>query len=217
MLAPRSSPIRTGTTYSCPRRSWRTGRSSSRGGTLEQLFAGTKGYPGSTGRGFVVALEPTSGKLLWKHDVGPKPAKLDPPVVVEGDWGKYTFDSGPATSSVWSTPDVRSGIEHNLLRHGREHRSAAADEGEPEASPPRTRARWCAWTPPPASGSGTRRSTQMTCGRTRCEPTIRRPGLYKDCSIGDSPKILTVELERQAGQGCRRGLQEWRFLSPACR
>ena len=65
------------------------------GGTLEQLFAGTPGYAGSTGRGFVVALEPKTGKIVWKYDVGPKPEKLDPPVVVEGDWGKHTFEHGP--------------------------------------------------------------------------------------------------------------------------
>src|SRR5262249_53904974 len=70
------------------------------GGPLEQLFAGTKEYPGSTGRGFVVALEPKTGRVVWKYDVGPKPEKLDPPVVVEGDWGKYKFEYGPATSSV---------------------------------------------------------------------------------------------------------------------
>ncbi len=74
------------------------------GGTLEQLFAGTKAYPGSTGRGFVVALEPKTGKIVWKYDVGPKPAKLDPPVIVKDSWGEHKWDHGPATSSVWCTP-----------------------------------------------------------------------------------------------------------------
>jgi polyvinyl alcohol dehydrogenase (cytochrome) len=53
------------------------------GGTLEQLFAGTKKYAGSTGRGFLVALDTKTGKIVWKHDVGPKPEKLDPPVILE--------------------------------------------------------------------------------------------------------------------------------------
>jgi outer membrane protein assembly factor BamB len=74
------------------------------GGTLEQLIGGTRDYPGCTGRGFVVALEPRSGKIVWKHDVGPKPEKLDPAVVIEDAWGKHTFESGPTTSSVWCTP-----------------------------------------------------------------------------------------------------------------
>src|SRR5438128_1664457 len=34
------------------------------GGTLEQMFAGSTSYPGSTGRGFLVALEPKTGKLV---------------------------------------------------------------------------------------------------------------------------------------------------------
>ena len=42
------------------------------GGTLEQLFAGTTAYPGSTGRGFLIALYPKSGRIVWKYDVGPK-------------------------------------------------------------------------------------------------------------------------------------------------
>ena len=63
------------------------------GGTLEQLFAGTPDYAGSTGRGFLVALDPKTGKVVWKYDVGPKPEKLDPPVVVEETWGKHTFES----------------------------------------------------------------------------------------------------------------------------
>ena len=40
------------------------------GGTLEQLFAGTTGYPGSTGRGFLVALDPKTGKVIWKYEIG---------------------------------------------------------------------------------------------------------------------------------------------------
>ena len=74
------------------------------GGTMEQMYAGTKAYPGSTGRGFVMALEPESGKIIWKYDVGEKPQKLDPPVTVTNDWGTTTYTHGPATSSVWSTP-----------------------------------------------------------------------------------------------------------------
>jgi outer membrane protein assembly factor BamB len=45
------------------------------------LIAGTPGYPGSVGRGFLVALDRETGKVLWKHDVGPKPEKLDSPSI----------------------------------------------------------------------------------------------------------------------------------------
>src|SRR2546426_3907745 len=81
------------------------------GGALEQLFAGSPFYKGSTGRGFVIALEPKTGRIAWKHDIGPKPEPLDPPITIKDSWGEHVFYHGPATSSVWSTPslDAESG------------------------------------------------------------------------------------------------------------
>ena len=81
------------------------------GGTLEQIYTGNFFSRGSTGRGFVVALEPKTGKIAWKFDVGPKPERLDPPITITDSWGSHTFTSGPATSSVWCTPsfDAKTG------------------------------------------------------------------------------------------------------------
>ena len=42
------------------------------GGTLEQLVAGGLFYRGSTGRGFLLALEPKTGRIAWKYDLGPE-------------------------------------------------------------------------------------------------------------------------------------------------
>src|SRR5262249_35965025 len=50
------------------------------GGSLEQVVAALPLYLGCTGRGFVVALEPKTGKVVWKYDVGPKPHQRDPPI-----------------------------------------------------------------------------------------------------------------------------------------
>ncbi len=50
-----------------------TERSSSEAAHWNNSFAGTKEYAGATGRGFVVAVEPLTGQVMWKHDVGPKP------------------------------------------------------------------------------------------------------------------------------------------------
>src|SRR5262249_3432910 len=36
------------------------------GGTLEQVVAASPFYKGCTGRGFVLALEPATGKIVWK-------------------------------------------------------------------------------------------------------------------------------------------------------
>ncbi len=74
------------------------------GGTLEQVFSAAPGYKGCTGRGFVLALEPKTGRVVWKYDVGPKPEPLDPPITIKDSWGDHVFYFGPATSSVWSTP-----------------------------------------------------------------------------------------------------------------
>ena len=56
------------------------------------------------GRGFVVALEPQTGRVVWKYDVGPKPGPLSPPVTITDGWGAHVFRYGPCTSMVWSTP-----------------------------------------------------------------------------------------------------------------
>src|SRR6266404_1433793 len=65
-------------------------------------------YEGFTGRGFVMALEPHSGRIAWKYDVGPKPERLDPPIKIKDAWGEHVFQFGPATSTVWSTPSYHA-------------------------------------------------------------------------------------------------------------
>ena len=51
-----------------------------------------------------MALEPKTGQIVWKYDVGPKPEPLDPPITIKDSWGDHIFYFGPATSSVWCTP-----------------------------------------------------------------------------------------------------------------
>lgn len=178
------------------------------GGTLEQLFAGTKGYPGSTGRGFVVAVEPKTGKVVWKHDVGPKPEKLDPPVVVEGDWGKYTFDHGPATSSVWSTPTYDS--ESNTLFFGTDVNTAPRQPTKDNSSLATEDS--CAVVCLDAATGKRKWNTQLNPGdqwTNAMRAYDPKTGLYKDGAIGDSPKILTIDLAGQrtkvVGVGCKNG------------
>ncbi len=178
------------------------------GGTLEQLIAGTDKYPGSTGRGFVVAVEPATGKLLWKFDVGPKPQKLDPPIVLEDAWGKYTFEYGPATSSVWSTPtyDPASnslffGTDVNTGPHRptRDDPRFATDDS-------------CAVVCLDAATGKRKWSTQINpddVWTNLMRAYDPKTGRYKDCSIGDSPKILTLAVAgrptKVVGVGCKNG------------
>ena len=79
------------------------------GGALEQGIRFFRpAYEGFTGRGFVMALEPQSGRIAWKYDVGPKPERLDPPITIKDAWGEHVFHFGPATSTVWSTPSYHA-------------------------------------------------------------------------------------------------------------
>jgi len=178
------------------------------GGTLEQLFAGTPVYKGSTGRGFLVAVDPSTGKVAWKHDVGPKPEKLDPPVVVEETWGKHTFEYGPSTSSVWSTPSYDAGS--NTLFFGTDVNTAPR---QPTADNPAFHtADSCAVVALDAATGIKRWSTQLNPGDlwvNSMRAYDPKTGLYKDQSIGDTPKVYTVEVGGAAtkvvGVGCKNG------------
>ena len=178
------------------------------GGTLEQLFAGTDSYPGSTGRGFLVALDPKTGQVIWKHEVGPKPGKLDPPVVVSGPWGKTRFEYGPATSSVWCTPSYDP--ESNTLFFGTDVNTAPR-QPTPE-NPNLYTEDSCAIAALDAATGQRRWSTQINPGdmwvNSMCayDP---KTGLYKDQSIGDTPKIFSIEVDgvrtKVVGAGCKNG------------
>ncbi len=178
------------------------------GGTLEQLFAGSKLYPGSTGRGFLVALEPKTGKIVWKYDVGSKPEKLDPPVVVEGPWGKHKFDHGPATSSVWCTPSYDP--DTRTLFFGTDVNTAPR---QPTPDNPKLYTEdSCAIVAVDAATGKRKWSKQInpddvwTNAMCAYDP---KTGLYKDQSIGDTPKLFKLDVDGKAtkvvGAGCKNG------------
>jgi len=178
------------------------------GGALEQLIAGGTLYRGSTGRGFVAALDPADGALVWKYDVGPKPEPLDPPIIIKDSWGEHAFYFGPGTSSVWSSPsfDAESGTiyfgtdvntaprrptEDNPAMHTRESCAVIAVDVKTGAE------RWVTQINPGDVWTNSMRSYS---------PEEKR---YKDQSIGDTPKLLTITHEGQptkvVGAGCKNG------------
>lgn len=178
------------------------------GGTLEQIFAGTKLYAGSTGRGFLAALEPKTGKVVWKYDVGPKPEKLDPPVEVEGDWGKVKFESGPATSSVWCTPSYDA--ESNTLFFGTDVNTSPR---QPTKDNPKLHTEdSCAIVAIDAATGKRKWNTQINPGdvwTNSMRAYDAKTGQYKDQSIGDTPKIFTLDVDgketKVVGAGCKNG------------
>jgi outer membrane protein assembly factor BamB/dienelactone hydrolase len=187
---------------------WADGKVVFSGGTLEQLFAGTLLYPGSTGRGFLVALDPKTGAIVWKFDVGPKPAKLEPPVVVKDSWGDHRWTNGPATSSVWSTPSYDP--EANALFFGTDVNTAPR-QPTPDNLALHTEDS-CAIACVDAATGKRKWNTQINPGdqwNNAMRAYDPKTGLYKDCSIGDTPKIFTIDVDgkltKVVGAGCKNG------------
>ncbi len=178
------------------------------GGALEQLIAGSPFYRGSNGRGFVVALDPANGGVIWKYDVGPQPEPLDPPIVIKDSWGEHKFYFGPGTSSIWSTPsfDAETGTiyfgsdvntaprrptDDNPALHTRESCAVIALDVKSGAE------RWVTQINPGDVWTNSMRSYN---------PDEQR---YKDQSIGDTPKLLTINVDgkptKSVGVGCKNG------------
>jgi outer membrane protein assembly factor BamB len=178
------------------------------GGTLEQLISGTNNHPGSTSRGFLVALNPKNGKLVWKYNVGPKPEKLEPPIVIEDSWGKHKFEYGPATSSIWCTPSYDP--DSNTLFFGTDVNTAPR-QPTPDNAKLYTEDS-CAISAVDAATGKRKWNTQINPGEVWTNAMRAydpKTGLYKDQSIGDTPKIFLLEVDGKAikvvGAGCKNG------------
>jgi polyvinyl alcohol dehydrogenase (cytochrome) len=178
------------------------------GGTLEQVAAASPDYKGCTGRGFVAALEPKTGKLVWKYDVGPKPEPLDPPITIKDSWGSHTFYFGPATSSVWSTPSFDTGSV--TVFFGTDVNTAPR---RPTKDDPRLHTREsCAVIALDVRDGKERWVTQINPGDVWTNAMRYydpKEGRYKDQSIGDTPKIYTIseagKPTQVVGVGCKNG------------
>lgn len=179
------------------------------GGTLEQVVAAFPGYKAASGRGLVMALDPATGKLLWKYDVGPKPEPLNPPIVIKDSWGEHKFYFGPATSSVWSTPSFDA--ETKTIYFGTDVNTAPR---RPTPDNPRTDTpQSCAIIALDVTTGKERWVTQINSGDVwtnamrSYDPVA---GKYKDQSIGDTPKIMTIRdasggMSKVVGAGCKNG------------
>jgi outer membrane protein assembly factor BamB len=178
------------------------------GGAIEQVVAASPFYRGCTGRGFVAALEPKDGRIVWKYDLGPKPERLDPPITIEDGLGKHTFFFGPATSSIWCTPSFDA--ETGTLFFGTDVNTAPR---RPTADDPRMHTREsCAVIALGVRDGKERWVSQLNPGDvwTNAMPGYdSKEGRYKDQSIGDTPKVYTIPVDgkptKVVGVGCKNG------------
>jgi outer membrane protein assembly factor BamB len=179
------------------------------GGAIEQgIRRALPKYEGFTGRGFVVALEPQSGRIAWKYNVGPKPQRLDPPMIIKDAWGSHVFQFGPASSSVWSTPSYHAASQ--TLFFGTDASNAPR---RPTLDDPRLDTRYaCAVIAIDARDGSEKWVTQINPGDV-WPGGIRaydpETGRYLDQSIGDTPKVFTINwdgtLTLVIGFGCKNG------------
>src|SRR5262249_13442833 len=179
------------------------------GGAIEQGMRVLKPeYEGFTGRGFVVALEPESGRIAWKYNVGPKPERLDPPMTIKDAWGEHVFHFGPATSTVWCTPSHHAASR--TICFGTDTNNAPR---RPTQDDPRLDTRYaCAVIAIDARDGSEKWVTQINrgdvwnSGMRAYDPKTDR---YLDLSIGDTPKILTILWNGAPtlviGFGCKNG------------
>jgi polyvinyl alcohol dehydrogenase (cytochrome) len=178
------------------------------GGAIEQVIAAMPGYKGCTGRGFVVALEPATGKIVWKYDVGPKPEPLDPPMVIKDSYGSHKFYFGPSSSSIWCTPSYDADM--GTLFFGTDTNNSPR---RPTTDDPRIYTRdSCAIIALDAHTGAEKWVTQINPedvwigGMRAYDP---KQGRYKDQSIGDTPKLYTIDVAgnptKVVGAGSKNG------------
>jgi polyvinyl alcohol dehydrogenase (cytochrome) len=179
------------------------------GGTLEQLVAGSFFYMrGSTGRGFILALDPKDGRIEWKYDLGSKPQPLKPPVTIKDGWGTHVFQFGPATSSIWSTPSFDA--ESGTIFFGTDVNTAPR---QPTADDPRLATRESCAVVALDVKKGTERWVRQINPGDVWTNSMRaydpKEGRYKDQSIGDTPKLYTIAVDgkptKVVGVGCKNG------------
>jgi glucose dehydrogenase len=178
------------------------------GGAFEQWHAHEPKYHGCTGRGFVVAVDPQNGKVVWKYDVGPEPVPLDPPIRIKDSWGEHVFHCGPATSTVWCTPSYDAATK--TIFFGTDTNNAPR---QPTKADPRLDTRYgCAVIAIDAATGKEKWVTQLNPGdiwhrgMRAYDPEAKR---YLDQSIGDTPKIYTIDRAgkptKVVGVGCKNG------------
>jgi glucose dehydrogenase len=177
------------------------------GGAFEHAVATIPGNRGCTGRGFVVALEPYTGNVIWKYDVGPEAEELDPPVTIKDAWGERVFYVGPSTSSVWCTPSYDAASKTIFFGTDCHNSPRQPTKEDPRLSTKHS----CAVIAVDFRTGAEKWVTQINSNDVwnyALRAYDPRTG-YKDQSIGDTPKIYTITVDgkrrKVVGCGCKNG------------
>lgn len=178
------------------------------GGAFEHAVAANPRNRGCTGRGLVFALKPDTGKVVWVYQVGPEPREFTGPVTIKHGWGKATYHRGPSTSSVWCTPSYDA--ETKTIFFGTDCHNSPR---EPTKDDPKLYTKHsCACIALDVRTGREKWVTQVNPGDiwSYAMPAYdAATGLYKDQSIGDTPKIYWLLINgrwrRVVGFGCKNG------------
>ena len=178
------------------------------GGGYEHAAAAEPDYECCSGRGNVIAFEPKTGEMLWKYDVGPEPEFFDPPITMNV-WGvDRLYHAGPSTSSVWNTSSYDP--ESQTIYFGTDVHNAPR---RPTDDDPRIYTEHTSAIIALDVRTGEERwITQIHEGDVwnhTLPPRDPKTGQLKDQSIGDTPKLYTIDVDgkptKVMGFGCKDG------------
>lgn len=178
------------------------------GGGYEHPYPLDPEYECCTGRGFVAAFDPATGEVLWKYDVGEAPQRFPEPIELTDDYGTHRYTHGPSTSSVWSTPsfDETSGKIFFGTDVNNSPRNPTSDNQRIDSDV-----------------SAAVIAVDVKTGAEKWVCQLHKGDVfnhtmsgydsttdtYKDCSVGDTPKVYSIQVgadqKAVVGVGCKNG------------
>jgi polyvinyl alcohol dehydrogenase (cytochrome) len=179
------------------------------GGGYEHSLAADPNYPCCSGRGFVAAFDPKTGKEIWVYNVGPEAENFPEPIAMESIDGKEKrFVAGPSTSSVWCTPSYDE--SSRTLFFGTDTHNSPRRPTNDDARPYNKYS--CAIIAINAVDGHERWLRQLVendVWNNAIPHYNRKTGEFKDQSIGDTPKLYSTIIDGQErevlGVGCKNG------------
>src|SRR4029077_20573846 len=130
------------------------------------------------------------------------------PITIKDSFGAHTFSFGPATSSVWCTPSFDGAT--GTIFFGTDVNTAPRrpTDDDPRLETPQSCA-IIALNVRDGSEKWVRQLNKGDVWTNAMRSYDPKTGLYKDQSIGDTPKVYTIDVDgrssRVVGVGCKNG------------